>query len=158
MSPRLQIALGLLRIATGISLLGPGLNKLGWFAHPALEPILANWAQHAPNGMVVRYLHLVAPYHAGLARIVAVGELGLGTLLVRGFNAFVVGGVAGCFKRRRPSAEEREGYFFPSKDMNNRLSVLRFVQDIPQSPADPAYELGLDGILGSSMRGAPRPL
>ena len=53
MSPRLQIALGLLRIATGISLLGPGLNKLGWFAHPALEPILANWAQHAPNGMVM---------------------------------------------------------------------------------------------------------
>ncbi len=85
MSRGLQVALALLRIATGISLLGPGLNKLGWFAHPALEPILANWAQHAPNGMVVRYLHLVTPHHAGLARIVAVGELGLGTLLVLGF-------------------------------------------------------------------------
>ena len=57
MTRGLQVTLGLLRIAAGISLLGPGLNKLGWFAHPALEPILANWAQHAPNGMVVRYHH-----------------------------------------------------------------------------------------------------
>src|SRR3989442_13110205 len=93
MSHRLPIALGLLRIATGISLLGPGLQKLGWFAHPALEPILANWAQHAPNGMVVRYLHLVAPHHVGLARIVAVGGLGLGAVLGLGFFTAAAAGI-----------------------------------------------------------------
>src|SRR5437660_12756973 len=81
----LQVLLGLLRIAAGISLLGPGFGKLGWFAHPALEQTLANWAQHAPNGLVIGYLHLVSPHHARLARIVAIGELGLGTLLVLGF-------------------------------------------------------------------------
>ena len=85
MSQRLQVALGLLRIAAGISLLGPGLSKLGWFAHPQLESILANWAQHAPNGLVHGYLHFLLPHHAGLARLAALGELGLGTLLILGF-------------------------------------------------------------------------
>ena len=50
----LQVVLGLLRIAAGISLLGPGFAKLGWFAHPALErlPIAhrePDIAQHAPQ-------------------------------------------------------------------------------------------------------------
>src|SRR5437879_12176945 len=81
----LQVALALLRIAAGISLLGPGFAKLGWFAHPALEQTLANWAQHAPNGLVVGYLHLVTPHHAALARLVAIVALGPGSLLVPGF-------------------------------------------------------------------------
>ena len=77
----LSICLALLRIATGVSLIGPGLKKLPWFAHPGLEQNLANFASHAPNGMVTSYLHAVTPHHAVLARIVVLGELGLGTLL-----------------------------------------------------------------------------
>jgi len=155
MSPRLQIALGLLRIATGISLLGPGLNKLGWFAHPALEPILANWAQHAPNGMVVRYLHLVAPYHAGLARIVAVGELGLGTLLVLGFFTPVAAGIALFMVAQFHFAS---GAMFQGSYLmgQNGLVYLLIFPVLVTGRAGVA--LGLDGILGSSMRGAPRPL
>jgi cis-3-alkyl-4-acyloxetan-2-one decarboxylase len=65
----------------------------------------------------------------------------LGTVLVRGLNAFVWGGVATCFSRREPASWEREGYSFPSKDMNNRLAVHRFVQDIPLKPSDAAYQL-----------------
>jgi uncharacterized membrane protein YphA (DoxX/SURF4 family) len=84
MSNGLEIWLALLRIATGVSLLGPGLHKVGWFSRPALEPILANWAQHAPNGLVTSYLHFVTPHHATFARVVALGELGLGALLIVG--------------------------------------------------------------------------
>jgi len=85
MSRPLQIFLGLLRIAAGISLLGPGLHKLGWFLHPALEPYLSGWVSHAPYPFVARYLHFMLPHAAVLARVVALGELGLGAMLVLGF-------------------------------------------------------------------------
>jgi uncharacterized membrane protein YphA (DoxX/SURF4 family) len=84
MSRPLQIFLGLLRIAAGISLIGPGLHKLSWFMHPALEPHLAGWLAHTTNPLVTRYLHFMLPHANVLARVVAVGELGLGTLLILG--------------------------------------------------------------------------
>ena len=155
MSRGLQIALGLLRIATGISLLGPGLNKLGWFAHPALEPVLANWAQHAPNGLVVRYLHLVTPHHAGLARIAAVGELGLGTLLVLGFFTPVAALLAVIMVAQFHLASG--AIFQPSYLMGqNGLVYLLIFPVLIAGRAGAA--LGLDGILGRSMRSSPRPL
>ena len=155
MSRGLQVTLGLLRIAAGISLLGPGLNKLGWFAHPALEPILANWAQHAPNGMVVRYLHLVSPHHAGLARIVAVGELGLGTLLVLGFFTPIAALLAAVMVAQFHFASG--AMFQPSYLMGQNGLVYLLI--FPVLIAGRAgVSLGLDGILGRSMQGASRPL
>jgi len=85
MSRPLQIFLGLLRIAAGISLLGPAFHKLSWFAHPALEPHLSGWLSHASNPLTAKYLHLVIPHSAVLARVVAAGELGLGAMLLFGF-------------------------------------------------------------------------
>jgi putative oxidoreductase len=152
MSHRLPIALGLLRIATGISLLGPGLQKLGWFAHPALEPILANWAQHAPNGLVVRYLHLVAPHHAALARVAAVGELSLGTLLVLGFFTPVAAILALVMVAQFHLAS---GAMFQPSYLTgqNGLTYLLIFPVLIAGRAGVA--LGLDGILGRSMRSAP---
>src|SRR5438045_5942782 len=80
----LSICLALLRIATGVSLIGPGLKKLPWLTHPGLEQNLANFASYAPHGMVTSYLHAVTPHHAVLARIVVLGDLGLGTPLILG--------------------------------------------------------------------------
>jgi uncharacterized membrane protein YphA (DoxX/SURF4 family) len=155
MSRGLQIALALLRIAAGISLLGPGLTKLGWFAHPALEPILANWAQHAPNGLVVRYLHLVAPHHSGLARVVAASELGLGTLLVMGFFTPVAGILALLMVAQFHLAS---GAMFQANYLTgqNGLVYLLIFPVLVSGRAGVA--LGLDGILGRSMRSAARPL
>lgn len=84
MSRAMQIFLAFLRIAAGISLIGPGLHKLGWFAHPALEPTLSQWLAHATNPVSTKYLQFMIPHAAVLARVVAVGELGLGTLLILG--------------------------------------------------------------------------
>ncbi|HYR20227.1 MAG TPA: DoxX family membrane protein [Myxococcales bacterium] len=154
MTQGLQVALALLRIATGISLLGPGLNKLGWFAHPVLEPILANWAQHAPNGMVVRYLHLVTPHHAGLARIVAVGELGLGTLLVLGFFTPIAALLAVVMVAQFHLAS---GAMFQSSYLMGQNGLV-YLLIFPVLVAGRAgVGLGLDGILGRSMRSSPRP-
>lgn len=65
---------------------------------------------------------------------------GLGALLVRGLNAFCLGAVFSC--ARRPLAEDiRSAYLLPYDGWKNRVAVLRFVQDIPLSPRDRAYDL-----------------
>jgi uncharacterized membrane protein YphA (DoxX/SURF4 family) len=155
MSRGLQVALALLRIAAGISLLGPGFAKLGWFTHPTLEQTLANWAQHAPNGLVVSYLHLVTPHHAGLARLVVTGELGLGTLLVLGFFTPVAGVLAFLMIAQyhfASGAMFQGSYIF---GQNGLVYLLIF----PVLVAGRAgVELGFDGILGRRLRGASAPL
>ncbi|MFQ3650310.1 MAG: alpha/beta fold hydrolase [Gemmataceae bacterium] len=62
----------------------------------------------------------------------------LGSLLVRGFNAFVRGLVSFCSVRRLAPAV-RAGYLAPYRTWRDRLAVLRFVQDIPLQPGDPSF-------------------
>jgi haloalkane dehalogenase len=65
----------------------------------------------------------------------------IGTLLVRGFNAFSAGAsYVGC-KRNPMNAEVRALYQLPYNSWQNRIATLRFVQDIPLSPADRSYDL-----------------
>ena len=62
----------------------------------------------------------------------------LGPLLVRGCNLFARGAAwVGC-KRRRMPKELRDQYCAPYNSWQNRIATLRFVQDIPLSPSDPA--------------------
>jgi haloalkane dehalogenase len=64
----------------------------------------------------------------------------LGAFLVRGFNAFSLGAV--IFGSKKPMAKNtRKAYLAPYNSWANRIAVLRFVQDIPLKPGDPAYEL-----------------
>lgn len=77
--------LALLRIAAGVSLVLPGLHKLAWFTDPGkLEAQLSGWAAHPANPLVARYLQLVTPHHHLFARMVVLGEIGLGAMLVVG--------------------------------------------------------------------------
>lgn len=65
----------------------------------------------------------------------------LGTLLVRGFNAFSRGAaMVGC-KQNPMSAELQALYQLPYDSWQNRIATLRFVQDIPLQPGDRNYEL-----------------
>jgi len=65
----------------------------------------------------------------------------LGTLLVRGFNAFSrAASYVGC-KRNPMSAELRTLYQLPYDSWQNRIATLRFVRDIPLRPGDRAYDL-----------------
>ena len=65
----------------------------------------------------------------------------LGTLLVRGFNAFSAGAsYVGC-KRNPMNAALRSLYQLPYNSWQNRIATLRFVQDIPLSPDDRGYQL-----------------
>jgi haloalkane dehalogenase len=65
----------------------------------------------------------------------------IGTLLVRGLNAFAVGAAeVGCKINPMP-ASLRRLYCLPYDSWANRIATLRFVQDIPLAPGDKGYDL-----------------
>jgi cis-3-alkyl-4-acyloxetan-2-one decarboxylase len=81
-------------------------------------------------------------------------DTSLGSLLVRGFNAFsLAASFVGC-KRNPLSRELRRLYRLPYGSWNDRIATLRFVQDIPLKPGDRGYDLvssvdrGLDQFRG----------
>ncbi len=68
----------------------------------------------------------------------------LGTFLVRGFNAFSsVASYVGV-KRKPMDKVIRQAYVAPFNSWANRISTLRFVQDIPLKPEDRNYQLVSD--------------
>jgi haloalkane dehalogenase len=64
----------------------------------------------------------------------------LGAGLIRGFNAFA-GGAARFGVETKMPADVRRAYNAPYDSWANRISTLRFVQDIPLSPADRSWAL-----------------
>jgi haloalkane dehalogenase len=74
----------------------------------------------------------------------------LAPLLVRGLDLFVRGAVRRCTARPLP-AEVAAAYRAPHRSWRDRLSVLRFVQDIPLGPGEPAWP-----ILEETERALPR--
>jgi len=75
----------------------------------------------------------------------------LGSVLVRGLNAFCRGAAHDCVCRPLP-ADVRRGYLAPYDSWHNRLAVLRFVEDIPLDASHVSYavvrrtEEGLDRL------------
>ena len=61
-------------------------------------------------------------------------------MLIRGFNAFAFGATY-LGTKKGLSREVRRGLTAPYNTWQNRLATLRFVQDIPASPADRSYAL-----------------
>jgi len=81
----------------------------------------------------------------------------LGTILVRGFNAFARGAArVGC-KRNPMDKALRDAYCSPYDSWKNRIATLRFVQDIPLSPDDEGYDLITEIAQGLS-RFADKPM
>ena len=76
----------------------------------------------------------------------------LGTVLVRGLNAFSLGAAYMGVTRRPMPREVREAYCAPYDSWKNRIATLRFVEDIPLSETDRGYglisdvEASLDGL------------
>jgi haloalkane dehalogenase len=67
---------------------------------------------------------------------------GLGSLLVRGFNAFA--GLAtflAVTQRRKMTTQVRAGYLGPYNNWHNRIAIHRFVQDIPWEDDHPTRPL-----------------
>jgi cis-3-alkyl-4-acyloxetan-2-one decarboxylase len=65
----------------------------------------------------------------------------LGTLLVRGFNAFSKGAVKSCVTRCPLPPNVAAAYLAPYNSWHNRLAVHRFIQDIPLAKGDAAWDI-----------------
>ncbi len=65
----------------------------------------------------------------------------LGTLLVRGFNAFSRGATRMAVTKKKLPREVRDAYAAPYDSWHNRIATLRFVQDIPLKAGDPGFDL-----------------
>lgn len=63
----------------------------------------------------------------------------LGPFLVQRFNLFSRG-AAWLAPAKRLSKQVRDAYCAPYDSYENRIATLRFVQDIPLRPGDPAYD------------------
>jgi len=108
-----------------------GAIGLGWAVrHPdrvSRLVILNTAAFHLPPGKRL-------PWQLWLVR-----NTPIGALLVRGFNAFARGATRVACTRIRLPRPVRDAYCAPYDSWSNRIATLRFVQDIPLSPSDPAY-------------------
>ena len=63
----------------------------------------------------------------------------LGAFLILRLNAFCRVAARVCCKRGPLSAEVKQLYLEPYNSVENRVAVLRFVQDIPLKDGDPSY-------------------
>lgn len=106
-----------------------GMIGMGWaVANPdrVERIILLNTSAFLPAG------DLQLPWQLKLARSP------LGTLLVQGMNAFAVGAAWTCTTKPL-SKQVRRAYTAPYRSFSERISTLRFVQDIGLSPDDRSW-------------------
>ena len=71
---------------------------------------------------------------------IALGRTFVGTALIRGLNAFAAGAARDGVVAAMPAAERR-ALVAPYDSWSNRISTLRFVQDIPLQPGDRAWDI-----------------
>jgi len=90
------------------------------------------------------------PENVSLPRSLAFARTWPGTLLIQGFNAFAGMAVRMASEKRLAPAVAR-GLVAPYRGMpSRRLATLRFVQDIPLKPTDPAW-----AVLDQTERNLP---
>ncbi|KAF1689631.1 alpha/beta fold hydrolase [Pseudoxanthomonas koreensis] len=75
------------------------------------------------------------PWQIALGRDYFIGEV-----VIRAFNAFSAGASWLGVERKMP-ADVRRAYVSPYDSWKNRISTIRFMQDIPLSPKDKAWPL-----------------
>lgn len=74
----------------------------------------------------------------------AARDMKVGALLVRGGNAFARVAAQTCCTRNPMPSKLKDAYCAPYDSWEHRIATLRFVQDIPLSPSDPAYKIVAD--------------
>ena len=65
----------------------------------------------------------------------------IGAILIQGLNLFCRGGVVQCVTRKPMSRDVKNAYLSPYDSWSHRLSVLRFVEDIPLDKDHISYGL-----------------
>lgn len=114
--------------------------------------VVHDWGGMIGMGWAVRHHERVArivAHNTGCFRLpkevpfpwpLALSRTPLGALLIRGGNAFAVAAAKSCTAKKTLSKELRAAYVAPYGSWKDRIATLRFVQDIPLSPVDPAWD------------------
>jgi haloalkane dehalogenase len=123
----------------------PGPTPITLVAHDWGGMIGMAWAVRNP-GRVARVVLLntaafLLPRGKTFPWALRLARTPVGALAVLGANGFARVAARVCVRRRPLSAEVRRGYLAPYGTWGDRRATLRFVQDIPLSPGDPAYAL-----------------
>lgn len=118
------------------------LERITLVMHDWGGPIGMGYAVRHPD-RVMRFVifNTVAFWSADIPWFLRLCRLPLfGPIAVRGLNLFArVAARVGCHHRERMTKEVKAGYLFPYDSYANRIAVLRFVQDIPVTPAHPTF-------------------
>lgn len=120
-----------------------GIENVTLAVHDWGGAIGCGWAVRYPQRVKRLIVSNTAAFHMpkgkSMPLALALTRTPLGTVLVRGGNAFARGAAKTCVSRRPMSPELERAYLAPYADWHSRLATLRFVQDIPLSPKDRAY-------------------
>ncbi len=112
-------------------------------AHDWGGAIAMGWATRHPDKVARVVLMNTAafpvPPTKSLPALLKLARSPLGALLVNRFNAFARGAAIVGMNKKRMSDDVRAGMLAPYEGAGDRLATLRFVEDIPLSPDDPAY-------------------
>lgn len=119
-------------------------EKVTLVAHDWGGMIAMGWAARHPERVARIVLMNTAAFHLPddmkmPATLAFVRNTKLATFMVRHFNLFSRGATWMAPARRLPKAV-RDAYCAPYDSPDHRLATLRFVQDIPLAPGDPAYD------------------
>lgn len=125
-------------------LAGLGPERVHLVMHDWGGAIGCGWAAQHPERVASLTVCNTAAFRVGRLplRLAACRLPLLGPWLVQGLNAFLGLAVDWGLATSRPgglTASERRGYALPYPDAASRIAILRFVQDIPMSPAHPSY-------------------
>jgi uncharacterized membrane protein YphA (DoxX/SURF4 family) len=151
MSGPLKIFLALLRVAAGLSLLGPGLTKLGWFASAQpLQQKLTAWAASAPFPFVAKYVNFMLPHAGALSKVVALGELGLGGLLLVGFLTPVAALLGFLMVLQFHFAS---GALFTKEYVLGQSGLVYLLMYLVLFAGRAGQALGADGLVGRAVAG-----
>jgi len=136
-------------LATHIENLGKlvdhlGLSRVSLIVHDWGGAIGFGWATRHP-ALFRRSIVLNTAAFLGFPipwRIRVCGWPVIGELLVRGLNGFAKPAITmACKQKGGMPPEIRKGYLLPYDSYANRIALLRFVRDIPQSRGDTSFDV-----------------
>ena len=122
---------------------GLGLEKVTLLAHDWGGAISMGTAARLPERFSRFVLFNTAAFRSQLMpwRIAVCRWPVLGAIGVRGFNLFARAALSMAISRPEVMTREvRAGLLAPYSNWQDRVAILRFVQDIPLSPGHPSYE------------------
>ena len=155
MSAPLKVFLALLRIAAGVSLVLAGVGKLSWFgsAQP-LQATFTEWIAKAPTPVIGKYLAFLQPHATALARVVVLGELGLGGLLIVGFLTPIAAVLAFLMVLQFHFAS---GVWLGKQYVTPGGGLVYLLVFLVLFAGRAGQALGLDGFIGRAVTGGGGP-